>query len=171
MRSSSRICAKGQTDFDRSKKTLIYCLLARQGESQLFGLVFPLLTALNHATQRSQHREGAHAVRKAVGPGAKHESTGTKRTRCAVRSARPTSAGNAAQCRELSETNRLLAPLVVMAPFRGSKLEQFSSQPEIKKCQWVHRHHPRPSQPSLRVVVKWWVAARSGPEKFDDGEP
>ncbi|GBP75521.1 hypothetical protein EVAR_58802_1 [Eumeta japonica] len=61
---------------------------------------------------------------------------------------------------------------VVMAPFRGSKLEEFPSQPEIKRsCQWVHRHHPRPSRPSLGVVVKWWVAAPSGPEKLNDGEP
>ncbi|GBP83353.1 hypothetical protein EVAR_35446_1 [Eumeta japonica] len=61
---------------------------------------------------------------------------------------------------------------VVMAPFRGSKLEKFPSQPEIKRsCQWVHRHHPRPSRPSLRGMVKWWVAAPSGLVKLDDGEP
>ncbi|GBP46775.1 Protein SDA1 homolog [Eumeta japonica] len=48
---------------------------------------------------------------------------------------------------------------VVMAPFRGSKLERFPSQPEIKRsCQWVHRHHPRQARPSLGVMVKWWVA-------------
>ncbi|GBP40366.1 hypothetical protein EVAR_86512_1 [Eumeta japonica] len=61
---------------------------------------------------------------------------------------------------------------VVMAPFRGSKLEEFPNQPEIKKsCQWVHRHYPRPSRPSLGMMVKWWVAAPSGPEKLNDGEP
>ncbi|GBP70449.1 hypothetical protein EVAR_41595_1 [Eumeta japonica] len=57
-------------------------------------------------------------------------------------------------------------------PIRGSKLEEFPSQPEIKRsCQWVHRHHPRPSQPSLGMMVKWWVAAPSGLEKLDHGEP
>ncbi|GBP19610.1 hypothetical protein EVAR_102159_1 [Eumeta japonica] len=61
---------------------------------------------------------------------------------------------------------------VVMAPFRRSKLGEFPSQPEINRsCQWVHRHHSRPSRPSLGVVVKWWVAAPSGPEKLDDEEP
>ncbi|GBP15336.1 hypothetical protein EVAR_80516_1 [Eumeta japonica] len=61
---------------------------------------------------------------------------------------------------------------MVMAPFRGSKLERLPSQPEIKRsCQWVHRHHPRPSRPSLGVMVKWWVAAPSGPKKLGDGEP
>ncbi|GBP58156.1 hypothetical protein EVAR_86318_1 [Eumeta japonica] len=50
---------------------------------------------------------------------------------------------------------------VVMAPFRGSKVEKFPSQPEIKRSyQWV-RHHPRPSRPSLGVMVKWRVAAPS----------
>ncbi|GBP68301.1 hypothetical protein EVAR_4900_1 [Eumeta japonica] len=39
---------------------------------------------------------------------------------------------------------------VVMAPFQGSKLEDFLSQPEINRsCQWVHRHRLRPSRPSL----------------------
>ncbi|GBO98975.1 hypothetical protein EVAR_70223_1 [Eumeta japonica] len=62
--------------------------------------------------------------------------------------------------------------LVVMAPFRGSKLEEFPIQPEIKRrCQWVHRHHPRPSRPSLGVMVKWWVAVPSGREKLNGGEP
>ncbi|GBP27875.1 hypothetical protein EVAR_14064_1 [Eumeta japonica] len=57
-------------------------------------------------------------------------------------------------------------------PISGSKLEKIPSQPEIKRsCQWVHRHHPRPSRLSLGVMVKWWVAAPSGPEKLDDGEP
>ncbi|GBP12781.1 hypothetical protein EVAR_6110_1 [Eumeta japonica] len=61
---------------------------------------------------------------------------------------------------------------VVTAPFRGSKLEEFPIQPEIKRsCQWVHRHHPRPPRPSLGVMVKWWLAAPSRPEKLDDGEP
>ncbi|GBP89297.1 hypothetical protein EVAR_65280_1 [Eumeta japonica] len=61
---------------------------------------------------------------------------------------------------------------VVMAPFQGSKFEEFLSQLEIKiSCQWVHRHHLRPSRPSLGVMVKWWVAAPSRPEKLDDGEP
>ncbi|GBP36131.1 hypothetical protein EVAR_4275_1 [Eumeta japonica] len=44
---------------------------------------------------------------------------------------------------------------VVMAPFRGSKLEEFPSQSKIKRsCQWVHRHHPRPSRSSLGGMVK-----------------
>ncbi|GBP62180.1 hypothetical protein EVAR_42497_1 [Eumeta japonica] len=61
---------------------------------------------------------------------------------------------------------------VMMAPFRGSKFERLPSQPEIQRsCQWVHRHHPRPSRTSLGVMVKWWVDAPSGPEKLDDGEP
>ncbi|GBP89908.1 hypothetical protein EVAR_63571_1 [Eumeta japonica] len=43
--------------------------------------------------------------------------------------------------------------------------------PEIKRsCQRVYRHHPRPSRPFLGVVVKWWVAAPSGPENLDDPE-
>ncbi|GBP44958.1 hypothetical protein EVAR_84449_1 [Eumeta japonica] len=42
---------------------------------------------------------------------------------------------------------------VVMAPFQGSKLEDFPRRPEIKRsCQWAHRHRPRPSRPSLRVM-------------------
>ncbi|GBP79332.1 hypothetical protein EVAR_99555_1 [Eumeta japonica] len=60
---------------------------------------------------------------------------------------------------------------MVMAPFQRSKLEAFPRQPEIKRsCQWVYRHRSRPSRPSLGVMVKW-VAAPSGPEKLDDGEP
>ncbi|GBP72743.1 hypothetical protein EVAR_75362_1 [Eumeta japonica] len=48
---------------------------------------------------------------------------------------------------------------MVMVPFQGSKLEDFPRQPEIKRsCQWVHRHRPRPSRPSLEVMVKWWIA-------------
>ncbi|GBP63505.1 hypothetical protein EVAR_49560_1 [Eumeta japonica] len=42
---------------------------------------------------------------------------------------------------------------MVIAPFWGSKFEEFSSQSEIKRsCQWVHRHRPRPS----RRLWKWW---------------
>ncbi|GBP23214.1 hypothetical protein EVAR_82379_1 [Eumeta japonica] len=48
----------------------------------------------------------------------------------------------------------------------SSRRGDFPSQPEIKSCQWVYRHHP-----SLGVVVKWWVASPSGPEKLDDREP
>ncbi|GBP29028.1 hypothetical protein EVAR_10843_1 [Eumeta japonica] len=41
---------------------------------------------------------------------------------------------------------------------KGSKLEDFPRQPEIKRsCRWVHRHRPRPTRPSLGVMVKWWV--------------
>ncbi|GBP43658.1 hypothetical protein EVAR_30492_1 [Eumeta japonica] len=51
---------------------------------------------------------------------------------------------------------------VVMAPFQGSKLKYFPRQPEIKRsCQWVHRHRPRPSRPSLGVMVKWKGAPRT----------
>ncbi|GBP19784.1 hypothetical protein EVAR_8945_1 [Eumeta japonica] len=61
---------------------------------------------------------------------------------------------------------------VVMAPFQGSKLKDFPRQLEIKRsCHWVHQHRPRPSRPSLGVIVKWWIAAPSRPEKLDDGEP
>ncbi|GBP06236.1 hypothetical protein EVAR_3584_1 [Eumeta japonica] len=61
---------------------------------------------------------------------------------------------------------------MVMAPFRGSKSWNFPSPPEIQRsCQWIHRHLPRPSRPALGMMVKWWVAASSGPEKVDDGEP
>ncbi|GBP41056.1 hypothetical protein EVAR_32877_1 [Eumeta japonica] len=61
---------------------------------------------------------------------------------------------------------------VVMVLFQGSKLERLPSQPKIKRsCQWVHQHHPRPSQPSLGVMVKWWVAAPYGSKKFNEGEP
>ncbi|GBP41079.1 hypothetical protein EVAR_32901_1 [Eumeta japonica] len=61
---------------------------------------------------------------------------------------------------------------VVMAPFQGSKLERLPSQPKIKRSyQWVHQHHPQPLRPSLGVMVKWWVAAPSGSEKLDDGQP
>ncbi|GBP98155.1 hypothetical protein EVAR_101304_1 [Eumeta japonica] len=60
---------------------------------------------------------------------------------------------------------------LMMVPFKESKLEEFPRQPEIKRsCQWVHRHRFRPARPSLGVMVKWWVAAPSGPEKLDDGE-
>ncbi|GBP84450.1 hypothetical protein EVAR_62748_1 [Eumeta japonica] len=55
-------------------------------------------------------------------------------------------------------------------PISGVELEEFPSQPEIKSCQWVHRHHPRPSRPSLGVMVKWRVAASSGLEKLDGPE-
>ncbi|GBP72178.1 hypothetical protein EVAR_90361_1 [Eumeta japonica] len=36
---------------------------------------------------------------------------------------------------------------------------------------WIHRHLPRLSRPALGVMVKRWVAALSGPEILDDGEP
>ncbi|GBP49200.1 hypothetical protein EVAR_96507_1, partial [Eumeta japonica] len=49
--------------------------------------------------------------------------------------------------------------------------QSFPSQPEIhRRCQWIHHHLPRPSRPALGVVVKWWVAAPSEPEKLDDPE-
>ncbi|GBP51943.1 hypothetical protein EVAR_80038_1 [Eumeta japonica] len=57
-------------------------------------------------------------------------------------------------------------------PISEVQIEEFPSESEIKRsCQWVHRHHPPPSRPSLGVMMKWCVAAPSGSEKLDDGEP
>ncbi|GBP54300.1 hypothetical protein EVAR_32647_1 [Eumeta japonica] len=59
---------------------------------------------------------------------------------------------------------------VVMALFQGSRLSRIPEPAGDQEELLVGTVSSSTVTPSLGVMVKWWVAAPSGPEKLDDGK-